>query len=402
MGDTYAKKSDITSFITEDAVNKKINASLAGVITEANASSALASVFASKEDVDGKVSKAEIIAEINNAGSEVKIDADKITLTAEMIEATNFSVKRLNTTGTGNNNNIVVEGNQLNAYNKSSNPSLTVRGDSFEKIIPGLNIKTLNTFSDTNNESNKITREQVIASFTFLKNQNHCEIIIGESAYYCACLQSTTKPLTSGTYKISGTLKYTLYKGSTFIKTLITEEVLYTIVNGKDSNGNGPFGDSYSGYNFFDGKQNPKTIGEINYELGSMTDDTTYTVKAEINIEWKRESGTGERQMWELGFSKPINIITRYAIERTDIGQNGFRTAFDSSHFVEFSNYGGDSSIMMYSKNAGIRITDNHVFIKIGGVWYQLTNSSGNLKLIERNEQYVLSQYGKISNGGSY
>ena len=94
--------------------------------------------------------------------------------------------------------------------------------------------------------------------------------------------------------------------------------------------------------------------------------------------------------------------MTRYAIERTDIAQNGFRTAFDSSHFVEFSNFNGNSNIMMYSKNAGIRISDENVYIKINGVWYQLINSSGTLKLDEKTEQHVLSQYGKPSNGGSY
>ena len=347
----------------------------------------------------GKIKTGTITANQIKSGA---ITADKIkagAITTDKIDVDNLSVKKLNTTGSGYKSNIVIENNQLNAYNGESLPSLTIRGNSFEKIIPGLNIKTLNTFSDSN--SSKMTREQVVASFTFLKNQNHCEIIIGESAYYCACLQSTTKPLTSGTYKISGTLKYKLYEGSTLISTLVNKSVLYKIENGKDSNGNGPIG-SAGNYNFFDGKTNPITIDEINYELGSMTKDTTYTVKAEIDIDWIRESGTGEKQMWELGFTKQLNIVTRYAIERTDIGQNGFRTAFDSSHFVEFSNYSGNSSIMMYSKNAGIRITDNDIFIKIGGTWYRLFNSSGNLKLTETTEQNVLSQYGKPSNSSSY
>lgn len=350
-------------------------------------------------EVDGKIASFE--TRVANGEAKIAITSDNFTLTpdGDVTISGNVTAKGLNTTITGKKNNIVIENNQLNLYNGESTPSMTVRGDSFEKIIPGLNIKTISPFSDSN--SSKMTRESAVASFTFLKNQNHCEIIIGESAYYCACLQNSSKPLTSGTYKISGTLKYKLYKGSTLISTLIDKSVLYKIENGKDSNGNGPTGTT-GAYNYFDGKTNPITIDEVNYELGRMTEDTTYTVKAEIDIDWIRESGTGEKQMWELGFAKQLNIVTRYAIERTDIGQNGFRTAFDSSHFVEFSNYSGNSSIMMYSKNAGIRITDNDIFIKIGGTWYRLFNSSGNLKLTETTEQNVLSQYGKISNGGSY
>ena len=349
-------------------------------------------MFASKSDVDGKVSKASIITEINNAGSEVKIDADKITLTAEMIEATNFSVKKLNTTGTGYKNNIVIENNQLNAYNGNSLPSLTVSGDSFEKIIPGLNIKTINGFSDSN--SSGMTNEQEVMSFTFLKDQNYCEIIIGDIGYYCECMSNPTYPLTSGTYGIYGTLKYNLYKGSTLITTLKSVSVSYEITDGMDSTGNGPTS------NYFKG--NPISIGEINYSLGKMTEDTTYTLKVKVDLTWQCKSGSGQKQMWGLGFSKSVNIMTRYAIERTDIAQNGFRTAFDSSHFVEFSNFNGNSNIMMYSKNAGIRISDENVYIKINGVWYQLINSSGTLRLTERTEQHVLSQYGKPSNGGSY
>jgi hypothetical protein len=87
---TFATTEQVSKFKSD--LEGQISTATAGVITTANAKDALAGMFASKEDVDGKVSKASIIAEINNAGSEVKIDADKITLTAQMIEATNFTV----------------------------------------------------------------------------------------------------------------------------------------------------------------------------------------------------------------------------------------------------------------------------------------------------------------------
>jgi hypothetical protein len=361
-------------------------------------------LFESLHDIEGwilsdtGITSTNVLAKqiVSLTGKFVELSAEQIksgTIDAERINADNLTIKKLNTTGSGYKSNIVIEDNQLNAYNGESLPSLTVRGDSFEKIIPGLNTKTLGVFSNSNYD--KIDYEQTVATFTFLKDQNHCEIIINEAAYYCSCVQSTSYPFTSGTYTIDGTLTYNLYKGDTFISTLKTKKVLYEITNGKDTNNNGPTN------NYFSGAKNPINIEEVNCKLGRMTEDTTYTLKAKAELTWKA-SGTGEKQMWQLEFSKPLNVVTRYAIERTDIGQNGFRTAFDSSHFVEFSNYDGDSSIMMYSNNAGIRITDKHVFIKIDGVWYQLINSSGNLKLTEKSEQYVLSQYGKISNSSSY
>ena len=83
----YTKTSDLDGVISTKLSN-------AGVITEANAEYALAEMFAFKSDVDGKVSKAGIIAAINESDeSDIKISADKITLEGLKLESSNKSLE---------------------------------------------------------------------------------------------------------------------------------------------------------------------------------------------------------------------------------------------------------------------------------------------------------------------
>ena len=83
----YTKTTELDGVISTKLSN-------AGVITTTNAEESLANMFASKKDVDGKVSKASIIAEINSSNeSNVKISADKITLEGLKLESANKSLE---------------------------------------------------------------------------------------------------------------------------------------------------------------------------------------------------------------------------------------------------------------------------------------------------------------------
>ena len=55
--------------------------------------------------------------------------------------------------------------------------------------------------------------------------------------------------------------------------------------------------------------------------------------------------------------------------------------------------------MLIYSKGAGIKVTDDDLYLKFGNVWYKCGKSGSNLTLTEQTggDQSVFEKYGKLN-----
>lgn len=348
--------------------------------------------------------KDDIVAGGNGVTEEMVTNITKNTIQTENLIANNLTVKKVNTTGSGNSNNIVIDGNNLYAYNGDSKPSLTVNGGKFTQEYPMNSSESYESKTDSSYPSTTIYKD--LKTLYFKSGQKDCWIEVGEQYFRLMLVASiNTGKSFSGTVEMKVRLQ--VYNGSTVVSQG-SESTLSLVVNNNQTTNNGytvnPSSSSYVWYSA------PVLINSLKAHVGDVDSDKAYTVKLQITPITSNpiSASVGYLSAWGVTTStndtstfnpSKLNISTWSSIDTTNIGDNGFRTAFDSHHFVEFAEYNGNTSMLIYSKGAGIKVTDDDLYLKFGNVWYKCGKSGSNLTLTEQTggDQSVFEKYGKLN-----
>ena len=349
--------------------------------------------------------KDDIVAGGNGVTEEMVTNITKNTIQTENLIANNLTVKKVNTTGSGNSNNIVIDGNNLYAYNGDSKPSLTVNGGKFTQEYPMNSSESYEVKTDSSYPSTTIYKD--LKTLYFKSGQKDCWIEVGEQYFRLMLVASiNTGKSFSGTVEMKVRLQ--VYNGSTVVSQG-SESTLSLVVKNNQTTNNG-YTINASSRDHYVWYSAPVLINSLKAHVGDVDSDKAYTVKLQITpitsnpisasvaylLAWGVTTSTNDTSTFN---PSKLNISTWSSIDTTNIGDNGFRTAFDSHHFVEFAEYNGNTSMLIYSKGAGIKVTDDDLYLKFGNVWYKCGKSGSNLTLTEQTggDQSVFEKYGKLN-----
>lgn len=282
-------------------------------------------------------------------------------VTCEKLKVQNLQTK--SSSETGNKNNIVATSNTLNAYNTKSQPALTITGNSFSRIQPRKEqaIASGSNFSGTTAGGASTNKD--IFTWTVSSTMSDAKIIVPDVKVEPFMVINGTS---TATCSLSVNWYYEVYQNST----LYADK--YECGGGASGSASGSLSGGQSGENIYG---NTVTIPGFSI---SVDPGYTYKVKFYTSYSAQLPSGVYTVQV-NTYFEEPLNITSVYGIDRTDIGENGFRVCHDSSHIVEFAEYNNSGSYMIYSDNYGIKISDTAMFLKLANQWYRtgVKNISG-------------------------
>ena len=280
----------------------------------------------------------------------------------------NLVVQRLNTAGEGaSTRRIVAEGNELVMYDDNDNPKLRITGDD------------LSAFPSSTNETFSAFNYGVSQSGQSYAGGGHYE---GESNGVTFSVQSgASVKLPAMTVSLEGGLTET-YEGN---------QMGFLFFNfGWMIDGRKMGSKQVSGWF---GKNGNSTVGHF-WTQANLDAITVNLAAGNHTVKIWCEADMGgcldaAGLAWNLYMynSSNASLAISYAVQKTEIGANGFQVAFGSDRMLKCVISGTTTTFLMQSDNAGIEVSSTGsgtgtLRIRIGGTWYYAKRKSdGTLEL---------------------